>query len=174
MSLVEKNVKVCVEMLEQRGYRDIRNVDDIDSVRFLAVKQNGETIAVFFNDSQKFDTKGMKEIINTMNDLTIKHAIVIYKDSITPATRSTLFQTIDLNIELFSAEDMYTNPTKHRYVSKHEVLSDEEAQVFKKKYGVKIPVILLSDPIARFYGYKRGDIVRVIRRNGFISYRIVK
>lgn len=174
MSRIEQPLKVCYEMLQQRGYTDIRTCEDIEMIQFLATKQNTETIAVFFSDSSKFDTKGMKEIINTMNDLSISHAIVVYKESITPATKSALLQSIEMKIEIFAAEDMHTNPTKHKYVSKHELLTPEEQQKFKKNFGVKIPIILLNDPIAKFYGYKKGDIIRVIRRNGFISYRIVR
>jgi len=38
------------------------------------------------------------------------------------------------------------------------------------KYGT----LRLDRPIARFYDYKRGDVIRIKRSDGYINYRIVK
>ena len=65
----------------------------------------------------------------------------------------------------------------HYLVPKHE-LEYKKGTVgcanFKKKYGEDIPIIMKSDPISRFYGYERGDIIKVTRKNGYVMFRIVK
>jgi len=33
---------------------------------------------------------------------------------------------------------------------------------------------LRTDPISRFYGYERGDIIKVTRTGGIVTYRIVR
>ena len=109
-----------------------------------------------------------------MNELEVIHSLVIYRDSITPATKSTLSQTTDIIIELFAEEDLQYNITKHYLQPKFERLSDEEADEFKKKYGVKFGTLRLDRPISCFYNYQKGDIIRIIRKDGYISYRIVK
>jgi DNA-directed RNA polymerase subunit H (RpoH/RPB5) len=31
-----------------------------------------------------------------------------------------------------------------------------------------------DDPIVKFYDYQKGDLIKIIRKNGYITYRIVK
>jgi hypothetical protein len=54
----------------------------------------------------KFDTKSMKEIIGFMTEMEILHALVIYKDSITAATKNVLTQLDEMRIELFAEKDL--------------------------------------------------------------------
>ena len=79
-----------------------------------------------------------------------------------------------MRVELFALEDLQYNITKHRLQPKFECLSDKDADDFKKKYGVKFGTLRLDRPIACFYDYKRGDVIRIIRSDGYISYRIVR
>ena len=45
----------------------------------------------------------------------------------------------------------------------------------KKKYGKLIlPVMYTCDAIAKFYNYKAGDIIKITKSNGCVSYDIVK
>ena len=63
---------------------------------------------------------------------------------------------------------------QHKYYFPHIKLNKEERKEVVSKFGLKIPTILETDPVIRFLGYKKGDIVKVIRKNNYISYRIVK
>ncbi len=43
------------------------------------------------------------------------------------------------------------------------------------KYGAdKLPIILHSDPIVRYYNFRAGDILAINRADNTISYRIVR
>ena len=55
-------------------------------------------------------------------------------------------------------------------------LIDPDYTIFqiKEKYGDTFPSLLKSDPISRFYGYNKGDIIKVTRKNGIVIHRIVK
>ena len=44
----------------------------------------------------------------------------------------------------------------------------------KKKYGTKIPILKLDDPISRFYNYKKGDIIEITRYDNNICHRMIK
>jgi hypothetical protein len=112
------------EMLEQRKY----NI--IDTENIMALKPDGSQIIVFFNESPSFDTKSMKEVLSVMNESCVVHSIVVYKDKVTPATKSTLEQCDDMKIELFAEEDLQINITKHRLQPVFEKLKDEEAVEF--------------------------------------------
>ena len=57
----------------------------------------------------------------------------------------------------------------------------KRSKKFKETYGIKFPTLLINDPISRFFNYKSGDIIKIIRckkikedSNYYITYRIVK
>ena len=64
---------------------------------------------------------------------------------------------------------------KHRLSRPHiKITGEEEEQEIRKKYGDKLSIILKNDPQVRFYGFRVNDIIKIIRKNGIIFYRIVK
>ena len=88
---------------------------------------------------------------------------------------------MDIEIELFFEDELQYNITKHILVPEHIRLSNNKAKKFKEKYGTKFPILLINDPISRFFNYKSGDIIKIIRcqkikedSNYYITYRIVK
>ncbi len=44
----------------------------------------------------------------------------------------------------------------------------------KKLYSQSFPSMSKSDPIARFFKYQSGDVIKITNKDGFVSYRIVK
>jgi DNA-directed RNA polymerase subunit H (RpoH/RPB5) len=72
------------------------------------------------------------------------------------------------NIELFTADEMLFNPLEHPLVPKHEVLdandrSKMEAELGEEGSISKLPSIRASDPVARFYGIRKDDVVKISR-----------
>jgi DNA-directed RNA polymerase subunit H (RpoH/RPB5) len=73
-----------------------------------------------------------------------------------------------LKIQMFELKEVMFNITKHVLVPKHEVVDDEVAiDAIVKQYNVRskhyFPILLKTDPIARYYGIKSGSLVRVTR-----------
>ncbi|MCS7119905.1 MAG: DNA-directed RNA polymerase subunit H [Nitrososphaerota archaeon] len=69
---------------------------------------------------------------------------------------------------------------EHFLVPKHEILSPEEKEEVLKKYKVEpyqLPLIKVSDPIAKVIGARVGDLVKITRKSPtageYISYRYV-
>ena len=53
-------------------------------------------------------------------------------------------------------------------------LNEDEKKDFLSNFGSKIPFLLKTDPIVRYFNFEKGDIIKVIRKDNYISYRIVK
>ena len=167
---MDKAYQICIEIFQQREYK----ITEQDDNSITATKPNGETICAFTTNTPKFNINSAQEYIGYMNERDIKHSIIIYKDGVTSSATKIGEKFTDMEIELFSEAELQYNITKHRFQPKFKRLTVEDSTQFKKDYGTKFPVILKSDPIARFFNYKRGDVIQITRKDGYVTYRIVK
>ena len=81
---------------------------------------------------------------------------------------------MEYNIELFNILELQIDITEHELVPKHEKTTKEEKEELEKKYKGKLPIILHTDVISRYYFFQRGDYIRITRKDGNVVYRIVK
>lgn len=167
---MEKARKISLELMDQRGY----TVVDSDDESVTAVTVKGETvICMFLGDVGKINIDCAKTVMGYMSTNNIFHAIIIHTDSITPSARDAFSTTMDMRFEFFHFDELQYNITKHKWVPIHEKLSDVEREEYNEKYGVKIPIIKTTDAVSRFYGFQKGDIIRVLR-DTYPVYRIVR
>lgn len=84
------------------------------------------------------------------------------------------------NLHIFELAEVLINITKHVLVPKHEIISDENIiNDIVKQYNLRsrhqLPLILKTDPIARYFGMRPGQLAKITRISPsaaeYISYR---
>lgn len=109
-----------------------------------------------------------------------KTGIMVTHVALSPAARKAL-QSIDAftRIECFLEADLLVNITHHELVPRHVLLSRDEKTALLKRYRLKetqLPRILASDPVAKYFGLRRGQVVKIIRNSEtagrYASYRL--
>jgi len=166
---MERAYNICIEMLEQRNYEIISREEQI-----IALKPDGEQIIVFFADTIKFNVQNIQIYINMMHNLEINHCIIVYNGTITPFAKKAILQSTEMTFELFSVDDLQINITKHILQPKFQLLTNNETDKMTQQYLLKFGTLKKEDPICRFYNFQKGNIIKIIRSNNCITYRIVK
>ncbi|KAJ1930807.1 DNA-directed RNA polymerases II 24 kDa polypeptide (RNA polymerase II subunit 5) [Linderina macrospora] len=115
-----------------------------------------------------------------MANESVTRGIVIYRKSLTPSANKLMSQvTGKYRMEAFDEANLLVNITEHELVPQHKVLSDEEKKGILKRYRLKetqLPRISNDDPVARYYGLTRGQVVQIIRASEtagrYVTYRL--
>jgi len=110
--------------------------------------------------------------------------ILITKDKLSNDTSlselfDSYYNTHNIFVQLLWLDTLIINITNHELVPKHRVLDEAEKTHLLEKYNLtspnKIPVILKNDPVSKFYGMNKGDIIEITRPSEtggeYISYR---
>lgn len=200
LSILHRCRKTINEMLIDRGYQyNLECFDDLSQLAASSISFDDLSIVVpghdklspllvVFTDEQKVGVKTIKNFIHKIETEKIYHMIVVLKNSITSFGNRILaeVQASDnfdqkLLIELFYEKELLINITKHRLTPQHQKL-DKDTKLELLSTGLtvaQLPRLLKSDPICRYYGFVRGDIVRITRQpnktstDKSVSYRVV-
>ncbi|KAH9389704.1 DNA-directed RNA polymerases I, II, and III subunit RPABC1 [Tyrophagus putrescentiae] len=136
---------------------------------------------VFFPDEPKIGIKTVKNYCQRMQEENISRAIIVVQQGMTPSAKQALVDMAPKYIlEQFLESELLINITEHELVPEHVLLTPEEKAELLARYKLKesqLMRIQASDPVARYFGLKRGHVVKIVRPSEtagrYISYRLV-
>jgi len=136
---------------------------------------------VFFPEDPKIGIKTIKNYCQRMQEGNIHRAIIVVQTGMTPSAKQSLVDMAPKYIlEYFLESELLINITEHELVPEHVVMTPEEKQELLQRYKLKenqLMRIQVGDPVARYFGLKRGQVVKIIRPSEtagrYISYRLV-
>merc|ERR1711916_107075 len=107
---------------------------------------SNEGLLVFFNGDASVNTAKIKEYVDTLARLDVQ----------------------PISMQVFLEDDLVVNITKHELVPRHIPLSDAEAKEVLEAFSLKmsmLPRILSRDPVSQYYGMKKGQMFRIVRKS---------
>jgi len=184
-------------MLDRRGYmipRDLRDMTPLlfrdrfgeypsrESLTILVEKADDENnqLFVFFPEDEKVGVKPIKTYTDRMRTEGVSNAIMVLRVDITSFAKQAVQEMSDaFRIEHFKEAELLVDITQHQLVPEHQVLTNNEKTELLKRYRIKemqLPRIQANDPVARYFGMKRGMVVKIIRPSEtagrYVTYRI--
>ena len=139
-------------------------------------------IWVEFSPEQTVGIRHLRQFAHYLDERKYTNGIFITIPTVSNAALRAFEPLTQMGItaEHFQESDLLVNITKHELVPKHILLSAEEKKALLLRYRLKdtqLPRIQFSDPVARYLGLKRGNVVKIIRRSEtagrYASYRWV-
>ena len=149
-------------MLEDRGYKIQDNI--------FAKPDEKKGILFMFPEDEKLNTEMANQII--VQSVDYNHLIVVYHKSITPKAKKML-SYLPKRVEIFVYNEFVPyRKVKHVLVPEHKKASEGELKQIRHLID-NLPLIKMDDPIVKYYGFIKKDVIKINRKNGPITFRRV-
>lgn len=190
--------KTCLKMLNKRGYIIDDDVLDMttedfkdkfgdnpsrENLTILVEKSDdpADQLFIFFPEEDKIGVKPIKMYAQRMKDENVMRAIIVGKVSLTSFAHTAVneMREAGYTVEYFKDTELLVDITEHKLVPEHVVLTPQEKTELLQRYKLKptqLPRIQKDDPIARYFGLKYQQVVKIIRPSEtagrYVTYRI--
>jgi DNA-directed RNA polymerases I, II, and III subunit RPABC1 len=125
------------------------------------------TIWIEFSTENTLGLRQMRAFTHFLTTGRYRTGILVTQAPITTAAlRIIPAVAAEARINCFVEQELLFNITRHELVPQHVLLSTEEKLMVLQKYRVKetqLHKIQLTDPVARYMGLRRGQVVKIIR-----------
>ncbi|KAI5301652.1 DNA-directed RNA polymerases II 24 kDa polypeptide (RNA polymerase II subunit 5) [Ascosphaera pollenicola] len=140
----------------------------------------GTIYVEFCSDAASVGTKQVRNFLHLVDEQNFHSGIFITATPISAAAARLLTSIPGRHGEHFLEQELLVNITHHELVPKHILLSAEEKKRLLERYRLKesqLPRIQAADPVAKYLGLRRGQVVKIIRKSEtagrYASYRWV-
>lgn len=190
--------RTVLQLCHDRGYLIVQNELD-ETFDLFKAKYNGQPtreeltllcahnnnmddkIYVFFPEDPKIGVKVVQQYAVRMEEDQVHRAIVIVRAGLTPSAKQAMKNIgPEYVMEDFLESEMLINITEHELVPQHILLTVEEKEELFSRYKLKesqLMKMLTTDPVARYYGFKRGQVVKIVRNSDtagrYVTHRLV-
>ena len=124
-----------------------------------------DDIKIVFYLAERFRLAELKDLYKDIATV-YNTQILVVKDTVS-ANNTKAISAMVKNIQFFDIKRLQFNITHHKYVPKHELVASDEVKNIMDIYALRsktqLPLISKNDPIAKYYGLKIGDIVKITR-----------
>lgn len=148
----------------------------------------GKKLLVYYADipsnSSQLGVNELGDAIRDMDHYNLKDAIIITPKQLSSQSEKHISGLVAYNIQIFLEDEMAYDPTEHFLVPTHIPLDKTQQREFFEKNDIsfdQLPILLTNDIIARYYGLRGGQVVRIERTNLYqtmvinsVAYRAVK
>jgi DNA-directed RNA polymerase I, II, and III subunit RPABC1 len=199
--------KTILEMFRDRGYRykpdlwierkdDFKKLFYSKNIDFVAETADGVPVFVKWILYIKIKPNLIKDTIDEIRTQNFAqetaedgvksyahHKIILVSKAKSNTNITKIFKEKEFRgTELFWLNSIVFNITKHMFVPKHELMSEEDVKqlmtelYISNKYN--LPVMLKSDPMTRYLNLNTGDVCKIVRYSPtsgqYYTYRVVK
>jgi DNA-directed RNA polymerase subunit H (RpoH/RPB5) len=179
--------KTCLELIKDRNYSYNPIYDKITIEEFKIIyskrlcdiisneiEEGGEKRKIYikFIINPKIKPSQLKEIIEELRRDYINiedELVIVLKIKPTNTLLKIGKEKEYKNIQFMWVKQLKFNPIKHSYVPKHVRCSKEEIENITKMFNIsnklQFPIILRDDPIVKYYNFKSGEIIKIVRNS---------
>lgn len=162
---IQKSVVTISEMIRDRGFES-----EADTLLSLLIEDNpsfnvdiDKTFRIIYNLNNKIKIADLKKFIDGES----KYYIVVLSDKLSPANTKIINEENN-DIQVFELDELLFNISKHSLVPKHTLIKDEKiisklVLNYQLKSKTQFPIILKTDPMAKYLNAKTGDLIKVLR-----------
>ena len=190
---IVKSFCTIKEMLADRRV-DASSIEHISEQELYALASENHlfdidvtpAMKIFYCLLPKFKIPEIRDTVASFHDEAAestekKQLIIVTREPPTPANMKSFMDEFEgVDTQFFSLKELQYNIARHALVPHHEVISDPvKIQELTTSYLVKskgqFPILLRTDPMARYINAHPGDIVQITRASPsageYISYR---
>jgi DNA-directed RNA polymerase I, II, and III subunit RPABC1 len=139
-----------------------------------------DLIRVVFPEGD-ISVKKCQEIARMIQSQGARRGVIVVNGKFTNFAKQALLDLAPVAaLEHFREEELLIDITEHELVPEHIVLTDAEKAALLARYKLRdsqLPRMQAADPVARFLGVARGQVIKITRPSEtagrYVTYRIV-
>jgi DNA-directed RNA polymerase I, II, and III subunit RPABC1 len=188
--------RTLLELVEDRGYPIPE--EELISFEQFCVKYDSKEMNIyiddtirnkhmfiyFYNELKSFGKNELTAVFQKIREITKDENIsilIILKEKENSSVSKGLSESMYQNVEIFLRRNLMMNITKHLFAAKHILVEGEEKEneilTTYKTTKSKLPALPVTDPVSKYYGFKPGQMIKIIRRSPIVGesilYRVV-